>query len=201
MTITPRTGVAVEGTAAPVARGRAAHRATAPHRGAHRASRWAGKVVAGLALATTVLVGTAALGWSVWSTTSGARLIEFMTGSMTPTYPTGAVAITVPTPAGDLVPGDVVLVRRDQFSKPVTHRVVSVAPADDPAERTLVLQGDANTTPDIEPYVVAEVGRVVAGSAQLGDVLRAVRHPASLALLTLVAGAAVLRAFWPDRES
>lgn len=146
-------------------------------------------------------LGALAIGWLGVSAVSGAGIVVFRTGSMAPTYPQGAAAISVPASAAEVVPGDVVTVVRDPDALPVTHRVLSVAaPEPGSPERELVLQGDANPDPDPRPYLVTEVRRVVVGLPEAGRVIAVARSPQGLGGLTALSAVLVAWAFWPAAE-
>lgn len=141
------------------------------------AALWCGALAGLLALATAAAV-----------LVLDADLVVFRSGSMAPAIDTGALALTVPTPARDLRAGDVVTVRSEDGGL-VTHRVVSSTLRDD--EATLVLQGDANRTPDPEAYVVTSAQRVVVDVPLAGYVVAHALTPPGL-----VAVAAACAALW-----
>ncbi|HXH35668.1 MAG TPA: signal peptidase I [Plantibacter sp.] len=125
-------------------------------------------------------------------------LIMFKTGSMSPTIPTGSLALVREIPASDIAIGDVVTV--DRAGKlPVTHRVTSVSAsaAGGSAERTITLKGDANVGEDPEPYVVTTVRIVLASVPGLAYVVIWFSNPWVLAGLTLSCSVLVMWAFWP----
>lgn len=124
-------------------------------------------------------------------------LIMFKTGSMSPTIPTGSLALVREIPASDIAIGDVVTV--DRAGKlPVTHRVTSVsAAAGESAERIITLKGDANVGEDPEPYVVSTVRIVLASVPGLAYVVIWFSNPWVLAGLTLSCSVLVMWAFWP----
>lgn len=164
------------------------------------ASRSTGRVQqACLTLAS--VVGTLAIVWFLVSVLLGWSLVLFKTGSMAPTYPTGAAALAVPVAADEIRPGDVVTVPRAAGGLPVTHRVVSV---DDPGTgdgaRELVLQGDDNATADREVYRVTEADRVVGGVPYAGYAVTLLAQPKTLAILTTVFAALTVWVFWPRGE-
>ena len=99
-----------------------------------------------------------ALAWA-----GGITLIMFRTGSMSPTIPTGSLAVVREVPTADLAIGDVVTVDRPG-RLPVTHRVVDI---DATTPVTLTLQGDANPAPDAETYQVETVRRVFWSAPEL----------------------------------
>lgn len=174
---------------------------------------------------TTVLV-VAALGlacWFVFSMTTGAALVVFRTGSMSPTMPQGAVAITVPVRADELEVGDVVTVQRAGEEMPVTHRVVEVGPVEpqgehaadiraaapgsgppdlsDPRARQIVMQGDDNDAPDHLPYALEDARRVIFAVPHAGTALMMAQTPIGMGVLILGAGMLVAWAFWPRASS
>lgn len=162
------------------------------------AGRTAARLLPDLVLTLACLAGLLVLGWLAFSTATGATIIVFQTGSMSPTMPAGTAAVSLPVEAAELRVGDVVTVRRDDASLPVTHRVVEIAEVPgDPASRELVLQGDANASPDLARYTVQTTLRVAAAVPGGGAVLDVVRSPTALAAMTLVATLLVLWTFWP----
>ncbi|MBL3699095.1 S26 family signal peptidase [Leucobacter luti] len=165
--------------------------------------------VFGVAGTTLLAVAAIALvGWFAVAAATGATLVIFRTGSMSPAIPQGALAVSVPVSAPDIRVGDVVTVQRETGTLPVSHRVVSTgvpavsetaagaepAPAD---ARELVLRGDANDTADAQPYVVREARRVVASAPWLGTGLTLLQSPLGLGLLVIGAGGITTWAFWP----
>jgi len=82
------------------------------------------------------------------------RPMVVTTGSMSPTIPAGSLAFAQEVAAGDAEVGDIVAVRRADGTR-VMHRVVSAEPSGH--QVALNLQGDANSTPDNEIYVVDRV--------------------------------------------
>ena len=176
--------------------------------------------VAGAAVTTLVVV--AALGlvcWFVFQAVAGASLITFRTGSMSPTMPQGAVAVTVPVQADEIEVGDVVTVQRAGESMPVTHRVIEVGPVQERAAneadiraaapgsgppdltsataRQLALQGDDNDQPDHLPYALTDARKVVFAIPGLGVALMMLQTPIAMGALILLVGAYVVWAFWP----
>ncbi len=122
-------------------------------------------------------------------------LIMFKTGSMTPTIPTGSLAVVRQIPASAIHVGDVVTVDRPRLP-PVTHRVVSVAQGGGDT-RILTLRGDANGANDPQPYVVKHVRLVIWSVPKLAYAVRAVSNPIALGGITIGAAAIVTWAFWP----
>ncbi|CAN5236238.1 hypothetical protein BH09ACT1_BH09ACT1_26450 [soil metagenome] len=124
--------------------------------------------------------------------------ILFKTGSMTPTIPTGALAVVQRIPASEIRVGDIVTVDRGTLL-PITHRVTSVkkAPTDDVGSRQITMKGDANTVADPEPYVVSEVRRVMMSVPGLAYPLVAISNPLVIGGITVGAAALITWTFWP----
>jgi signal peptidase len=121
-------------------------------------------------------------------------LIMFKTGSMSPTIPTGSLAVVHEIPAPEIRVGDVVTVDRDG-QLPVTHRVTSVEGSGE--TRTITLRGDANPTDDVAPYVVSSVRVVWIAFPGWANVVVWLSNPVVLGALTLSATTLVTWAFWP----
>lgn len=139
------------------------------------------------------------LAWLVFSLATGAQVVVFKTGSMSPTMPTGSAAISLPVTADQIRVGDVITVTRPGESLPVTHRVVDLGPMDGPS-REITLKGDANAEPDSRPYHVTQALRVRWAVPGLGPALAIVKTPAVMAVLTIVVAALIVAAFWPRPE-
>lgn len=105
----------------------------------------------------------------------GVTPLVFRSGSMSPSIPTGALALARTTPADDLSVGDVVSVIRADGER-VTHRLVSKKPASD-GRWSLVVKGDANSEPDPLPVVTSAADRVFWSTPTLGFVLQDVSKP------------------------
>lgn len=165
-----------------------------------RASRGSGRVQQAC-LNVASVVGALAILWFLLSLLLGWSLVLFKTGSMAPTYPTGAAAVAVPVAADEIEPGDVVTVPRAAGGLPVTHRVVSVAdPGTGDGAREPVLKGDDNATQDLELYTVTEADRVVVGAPYVGYAVTLLAQPKTLAILTTVVAALTVWVFWPRDE-
>lgn len=95
----------------------------------------------------------------------GLKPLVFASGSMAPAIPTGSLALAVPMPVAQALPGQVVSVVNSQGTR-VTHRVVSTAP-----DGGLLLKGDANPVADLQPYSATTVDRVVFSVPILGNVV------------------------------
>lgn len=151
-------------------------------------------------LLIAALVGGLSLLWTLGAPAIGLSLVTLQTGSMAPGMPAGTLAVVREVPAIELEPGQIATVRRDDASLPVTHRVVSVRPvagSTDTAE--LTMRGDANDADDLLPYLVEDARLVLASAPGAGALLAALRAPAVLGALTVLASAVLLWAFWPKR--
>ncbi|WP_435771043.1 signal peptidase I [Nocardioides sp. SYSU DS0651] len=125
----------------------------------------------------------------------GLRPMVVVSGSMSPAIPAGSLALARSTDAGQVEVGDVVTVLRADGSR-VMHRVVAAEPAGDRV--ALRLKGDANATPDPEPYVVESVGVVRGHVPLLGHPVSWLSSPGGLLLLGAGACGLVVFAFRRD---
>ena len=142
-------------------------------------------VVAVFALGLLVMVLGAA-----WTWHDGYRLYSVRTGSMAPTFPTGALVVAAPL-GGPVVPGDVVVFRSGGAGL-TTHRVVTVS------GDLLETKGDANETPDAGAVPKsAVIGRVVAGTPRLGYVVVFLQQPPGVAsVMTMLLCLMLLRSMF-----
>lgn len=125
-------------------------------------------------------------------------IVMFATGSMSPTIPTGSIALVREIPATEIEVGDVVTVDRAP-ELPVTHRVIEIQAVD--GDRvTFTMQGDDNDDPDPFPYVETTVREVLWSAPGLATVIVQLQSPFVLGGITLGATALVTWAFWPRRR-
>jgi len=112
------------------------------------------------------------------------------------------LALMVQVDPRELVPGDVVSVRREAAAALVTHRVVAVDPPTGAgATASLWLRGDANISNDPLPYDVATAQKVLFTVPALGTWVMASRGPEFLGAATLAVAALVTWAYWPRRRA
>jgi len=121
-------------------------------------------------------------------------------GSMRPTYETGDLVVSRTVAAASLETGDVATLR-DAGGRLITHRVVTVAPADGgqgSATVSVEMQGDANAQSDPQPYVVEQALVPVVRVPGMGPLIATVQRPV-VAVPALVAVAALVAiAFVPS---
>ena len=165
-----------------------------------RAVRGVAKGFGEVLLTIVALLGLACIISLVLAFFFKASFVVFRTGSMEPLYPVGALSLTVQVNAKDLIPGDVVSVRREAATALVTHRVVAVDPPGmEGATASLRLRGDANTSDDPLPYEVATAQKVLFTVPGLGAWAMASRGPEFLGAATLAVTVLVTWAYWPRR--
>lgn len=141
-------------------------------------------------LSVAAVVGALALVAIAAGLVLGVRPVFLTSGSMAPTLPTGTLGLMREVPASAVEVGDVVCVTSSTGQR-VTHRVVGVEDAG--ATRLLTLQGDANRTPDPQPYAVTDVYRLVGSVPHLGYLVGWASSPTGLlAVGALAAGLLVL---------
>lgn len=123
-------------------------------------------------------------------------LIMFKTGSMSPSIPTGSLAVVRAVPADTVAVGDVVTVDRDE-KLPVTHRVVATETIPETGITVLELKGDANADADPGLYQVTEVRKVLWSVPGLARVIVYFSNPYVLGAITLSMAGLVVAVFWP----
>ena len=125
-------------------------------------------------------------------------LIMFKTGSMSPTIPTGSLAVVKQVGADEIAVGDIITVDR-QDALPITHRVTSIEPLGAGAV-SITMRGDANPAEDPAPYVVTTARKVLFSVPGLAYVVASTSNPIALGGISLGAAAVVTWAFWPRHE-
>jgi signal peptidase I len=149
--------------------------------------RVAARIVVTLLLAAAMVV---LVGWQ-----QGYRAYAVQTGSMAPTFPTGALVIDRPVDTAPPHVGDVITFQTSQGL--VTHRVHAIEP------RGVQTKGDANDTPDSGLVRNAHViGVVTWGMVRLGYVVVFFQQPTG-ALSLMVLALSVWLAwsiFFPAKE-
>jgi signal peptidase len=154
-------------------------------------------------IAVTIVgtIGMLAVVWLLVSWLFSLSVTVFITGSMSPTMPTGTGAIVQSVSAAELQVGDVVTVHRPDTGTPVTHRIVAIDDVEgSPESRALTLKGDDNAYPDRDTYVVDEVGRVVASLPGVGTVIIWLKHPIAMGAIAVIVAAIAAWALWPSRQ-
>lgn len=129
---------------------------------------------------------------------TGVRPAIVVSGSMSPTIPTGSMTFAREIPVSEVQVGDIVTVDRVIGSGLVTHRVIDITEADGATE--LLLQGDANDAPDPAPYPVRTVGEVVFHVPWLGTAAAVIRTPLGLTSVALLVIAFMILGFVSPRE-
>lgn len=145
------------------------------------------------------LFGVVCIALTVAAVVGNYSIILFKTGSMDPTIPQGSAAIVHEIPATEVRVGDVITVDREAGQRPITHRVIGVEPVGG-GEVLVSMQGDANPTPDPEPYRVSTVREVMWHLPGLASAVVWLSNPFVLGGITIGASLLVLWAFWPKRR-
>jgi len=145
------------------------------------ATLWAGAVLGLLSL----VAGVAVMFF-------GFTFLIFRSGSMGPDIPTGSLALARTTPSAELEPGDVVSVLASNGAR-ITHRLVSSTVRGE--EASLILQGDANGTPDAEIYQVTEAERAIVSVPYAGYAVTVLLSPAGLVAAGCLSGMLLLLGF------
>lgn len=146
------------------------------------------------------VLGAIGILWFGVATLLGLHVVIFKTGSMGVTAPVGSAAIEREVSWQDVAVGDVITVQRTGAELPITHRVVSITPDADGSGAEVVMKGDANDTADAIPYEIDRVGKALVIIPGIGAVLDFAKRPLILGLATLGVSAAIMWAFWPQRQ-
>lgn len=152
--------------------------------------------VGNAALNIAALGGLAAIALVALSLFFNISLIMFQTGSMSPTIPTGSVAMVREISASEIRVGDIVTVDRPG-QLPVTHRVTSATQMAADGTRTIILKGDANEFEDRDPYTVSTVRAVLGSLPGVAPVIVWFSNPLVLGPIAVGAATLVTWAFWP----
>ena len=148
-------------------------------------------------LTAGALAGSLCLLWALASLALGLTPLVLVSGSMSPAIEVGDLAVARAVPARDLAVGDVVSVETSAGVR-VTHRVVGTTP--EGASTALVLQGDANASPDATPYVVTTADRVLFHVPYAGRVIAAGSSRVGVVVLGVLVGGLLLLGFAPRRS-
>jgi len=152
------------------------------------------------ALSVLALVGVVCILATIAAFAFNLSLIMFKTGSMSPTIPAGSLAVVRQIPASAIEVGDVTTVYRGEGQLPVTHRVMSVDPAGGDFY-SIQMKGDANASPDAQPYVVTDVRKVLWHAPRLAYFVAAISQPRHMVAITIAASLLVMWAFWPRKQN
>lgn len=125
---------------------------------------------------------------------TGAVPLTVLSGSMSPTIPTGAVVLVKPVDPQVIEAGDVITFQTAPgVAEFVTHRVVRVQQDTDPL--SFVTKGDANRGEDIDPVPAGAVrGEVWFHVPYLGTLSEFVKSPRAVGLLAAGTGLVLLAA-------
>lgn len=163
-----------------------------------RLRRSIGTTIRSTIITVAAILGAITIVIVVVCVATGVRPAIVISGSMSPTIPTGSMTFAREIPASDVRVGDIVTVDRVIGSGLVTHRVVEIDDAD--GGITLTLQGDANSDVDPAPYPVTSVGEVVFHVAGLGAAAAVVRTPLGITAVVLIVIAFTIFGFMPPRD-
>lgn len=148
------------------------------------------------ALSVIAVLGALSLTFALCATLFSLTPLVFRSGSMEPAIPTGSLAVARDVPASEVAEGDVVSVLRTDGSR-ITHRVERVDSVHGDTA-TLILRGDANDDPDADPYVVADIDRVVGHVPVLGYAASWLATPVAWVVGALLAVGLVVLIVRPD---
>lgn len=158
----------------------------------HRARREKGVLhYIGLGLSGAILVAVVALAAVVIviPKVTGAIPLTVLTSSMEPGLPPGTLIVVQPVDNDELGVGDVITYQiRSGEGTVITHRIVGIS-SSTTGQRSFILKGDNNSTPDADPVVPAQVhGRVWYAVPFVGFAASAVNGSARSWIIPLAAG-------------
>ncbi len=148
------------------------------------------RLLASAALWVGVLLGLAAGGVWMASRLGHVQSMVVISGSMEPGIMTGDLLIDRPIATDQVEIGDILSLPSSHTGHLVTHRVIDITRTGDQWE--VRMQGDANSDPDMEPYIVGDRVmtpwiRVPQGGKVVSKVMEpAVAMPILLALVALL---------------
>lgn len=157
------------------------------------------KTISNILLNIAAVLGAICIVATILALVFGVRLVIFKSGSMDPAIPTGSLAITREVDAATVHPGDVTMVDRGDSLDAITHRVQTTAPSIN-GTTIITMKGDANSSPDPDPYTVVRVGLVEASWAGMGYIVAAVSNPIVMLTTTFVVAIIVGIAAWPRSD-
>ena len=118
-----------------------------------------------------------------------------LSGSMEPTYPTGALIYVRETPAQEIEVGDAITFVLNEDLVVATHRVIAI----DSEKQQFTTQGDANASADGQPVHFQNlIGQPVFCIPYLGYVSNYVTQPPGLYVAIVFAVILLLLTFLPD---
>ena len=88
----------------------------------------------------------------------GFGISPILSGSMRPYAQPGDAFITVKRPASELKVGDIVTLHSEESMDLYAHRIIEVRPFN--GQIRIVTKGDANPTPEADPYLVSTTAQV-----------------------------------------
>ncbi|SKB09942.1 signal peptidase I [Aeromicrobium choanae] len=138
------------------------------------------------------VLGVLCILWTIVMFAFGLTPLVFTSGSMSPAIKAGDLAFAETIDADEIEVEDILSVVNEKGVR-ITHRVVRVDPTDDGA--VVVLKGDANSEPDVEPYAVTTAERVLFHVPKAGYVVDAAGSPIGMFVGGLLAAAALFVAF------
>jgi signal peptidase len=127
-----------------------------------------------------------ALAIAVYPTVTSGKAMAVLSGSMTPSYPVGAMVFTRPVDPGQVAVGEIITFQRPSNpAELVTHRVVAIDTST--GAPVFTTKGDANNAADLDPVPASAVqGRLWFGVPQLGRVAAVLHSPQGLGFLVLL---------------
>jgi signal peptidase len=127
-----------------------------------------------------------ALAVAVYPAVTSGKAMAVLSGSMTPSYPVGAMVFTRPVDPDQVAVGDIITFQRPSNpAELVTHRVLAIDIST--GAPVFTTKGDANNAADLDPVPASAVqGRLWFGVPQLGRLAAVLHSPQGLGFLVLL---------------
>lgn len=156
-----------------------------------------GALANGLSLGVLLLILAVGALTIVVPAAVGGMPLTILTGSMRPHLPPGTLVVTRPVPAEEIGIGDVITFQIESGRPEVaTHRVIERS-IDSTGRLRFTTQGDANSTPDLEPVREVQIrGKVWYAIPYLGWVNQAIDGQTRSWAIPALAGALLVYAAW-----
>lgn len=152
------------------------------------------KVWNGISTMLVVLVVTLAV-LMVGVRLTGLQVYTVLSGSMAPTYPTGALLYVKEMDPSRLRVGDPATFVMNEELTVATHRVIEI----DGGKECFYTKGDANDVPDANPVLYENfLGRPVFCIPYLGYLAMYIQNPPGIYLVAAFAAGTLLLLFVPD---
>lgn len=120
-----------------------------------------------------------------------------LSGSMEPAIKTGSLALVKNVPVSTLTVGDVIAFRPEDRSIGIAHRIIEIN--NENGEKAFTTKGDANNSPDAEPYVArtTQIGKIFFSLPYMGYLFTFLQTKDGFLIMVGLFIMATVWVFWP----